>query len=100
MIHRISVVSHRCCTEFSNPLGGSDSVVPALPSSSGKQLFHPPGLEGEGTINIKTTRREEGKRMRGELVLLSGFLFYHTKQLHSVFSDFINQKFVYGYLAF
>ena len=33
--------------------------------------------------------------MRGELVLLSGFLFYHTKQLHSVFSGFINQKFVY-----
>ena len=72
MVNRISVVSHRCCTEFSNPLGGSDSVVPALPSSSGKQLFHPPGLEGEGTINIKTTKRgKKNERGTGPSLRLS-----------------------------
>ena len=38
-------VSSARCTELSDSLRGSDGVVPPLPSSSGKQFFHPPSLE-------------------------------------------------------
>ena len=57
------IISHCCrCTEFSDSLGGSDSIVPTLPSSSGKQLFHPTSLETEdrrGTIRHKNQEKEQ-----------------------------------------
>ena len=62
MIFRPIIISHCCCTEFSDSLCGSNSIVPTLPSSSGKQLFHPTSLETEdrrGTIRHKNQEKEQ-----------------------------------------
>ena len=69
------IISHCCrCTEFSDPLGGSDSIVPTLPSSSGKQLFHPTSLEDR--------RNDKHKNQEDEFLLRLSLLSHTNYSTH------------------
>ena len=98
------IISHCCrCTEFSDSLGGSDSIVPTLPSSSGKQLFHPTSLETEdrrGTIRHKNQEKEQSSSQAFSFITHKLFiqciiwLINHQKNCHKLFFSFISQIFL------
>ena len=74
MIFRPIIISHCCCTEFSDSLCGSNSIVPTLPSSSGKQLFHPTSLEDR--------RNDKHKNQEDEFLLRLSLLSHTNYSTH------------------
>ena len=98
------IISHCCrCTEFSDSLGGSDSIVPTLPSSSGKQLFHPTSLETEdrrGTIRHKNQEKEQSSSQAFSFITHKLFIQCIIWRINHKKITFSKNYFSYFFLRF